>query len=456
MNYEIKNPRVADKQEIFWDRDSLKLSYKNDLGIIKSLEGSGATGPQGPQGPQGPTGPQGVPGPVGPAGLNWQGSWSALNTYVVDDAVGYDGASWFCINPVGPTTDTPDIDTANWALLASEGAVGPQGPQGIAGPNEIVIDTTTISAGGDNNILFELGGVVTEDSRFYYDPTTGSLVNSGNSTDASNVSMGQYALVSITDGSSNTALGNSAMPSLLEGYDNIAIGPVSLQNVPYGSNNIAIGNNALGRTSSVINGAIAIGREALAFNAGTGSTAIGYQAASPTVGDYNTVIGFQSALNLITGTNNVSLGALTLGGVETGINNVAIGTGAMGTIAPDASQNVALGTYSLAVNAGEGNVGVGFNTLGPNVTGNYNTAIGSNAGQTNSVGQYNTLIGASTDSGDYNGSVVLGFLAAATNNNQFVVGSVPFPAGNVATETNTSSKVWNVIINGVAQKILLA
>lgn len=87
-----------------------------------------------PPGAQGPIGPQGVPGPVGPAGLNWQGAWSAAGTYVADDAVGFGGASYFCINPVGPSPTDPATDTINWALLASQGAIGPQGPQGIQGP----------------------------------------------------------------------------------------------------------------------------------------------------------------------------------------------------------------------------------------------------------------------------------------------------------------------------------
>jgi hypothetical protein len=85
-----------------------------------------------PSGAQGPTGPQGVPGPVGPAGLNWQGAWVSGNTYAVDDAVGFGGASWFCITATSGTT-TPNLDTANWALLAQQGATGPQGPQGIQG-----------------------------------------------------------------------------------------------------------------------------------------------------------------------------------------------------------------------------------------------------------------------------------------------------------------------------------
>lgn len=87
-----------------------------------------------PPGAQGPIGPQGVPGPVGPAGLNWQGAWSALGSYVVDDAVGFGGASYFCINPVGPSPTNPASDPLNWALLAAQGATGPQGPQGIQGP----------------------------------------------------------------------------------------------------------------------------------------------------------------------------------------------------------------------------------------------------------------------------------------------------------------------------------
>jgi hypothetical protein len=96
-------------------------------GIAGSASGAGTTGATGPQGVQG------VPGPVGPAGLNWQGSWSTLGIYAPDDAVGFNGASWFCLNAVGPSASNPLIDPTNWALLASEGAVGPAGPTGASG-----------------------------------------------------------------------------------------------------------------------------------------------------------------------------------------------------------------------------------------------------------------------------------------------------------------------------------
>lgn len=120
--------------------EQLLLEISNlqaEVDAIPQIVGpQGATGPAGPQGvagATGPQGPQGVAGPVGPAGLNWQGVWSSSGVYVVDDAVAYNGASWFCINPVGPSASTPDTDPTNWALLAAQGAQGPQGPQGDPG-----------------------------------------------------------------------------------------------------------------------------------------------------------------------------------------------------------------------------------------------------------------------------------------------------------------------------------
>jgi len=101
----------------------------------QGLQGSpGPTGSTGLAGSPGPTGPQGNPGPVGPVGLTWRGLWTstASPSYILNNAVGYNGASYFCYNtPV--TGDNPTIDTAHWALLANIGATGLQGPQGSPG-----------------------------------------------------------------------------------------------------------------------------------------------------------------------------------------------------------------------------------------------------------------------------------------------------------------------------------
>jgi hypothetical protein len=92
-----------------------------------------STATTGAQGIQGPVGPAGPVGPVGPAGLNWQGSWVSGAAYAVDDAVGYNGASYFCIL-VTSGVIAPDVDTTHWALLAAQGAQGPAGATGAQGP----------------------------------------------------------------------------------------------------------------------------------------------------------------------------------------------------------------------------------------------------------------------------------------------------------------------------------
>ena len=125
----ISNP-TEDDILIGTDVNSSDVTKNFSIGSIIDLIGDISEGPIGPQGNTGPTGPQ---GPVGPAGLEWQGEWVSGTSYVEDDAVGYDGASWFCILATSGTT-APDVDTTHWALLASQGAIGPTGPAGPIGP----------------------------------------------------------------------------------------------------------------------------------------------------------------------------------------------------------------------------------------------------------------------------------------------------------------------------------
>lgn len=103
----------------------------------------GPAGVEGPEGPQGPLGPQGVAGPtgpVGPAGLTWRGTWSSATDYVADDAVAFDGASYFAVGDPAAGGSDPTVDTTNWQPLALRGAAGPQGsagPQGTQGTQGI-------------------------------------------------------------------------------------------------------------------------------------------------------------------------------------------------------------------------------------------------------------------------------------------------------------------------------
>jgi hypothetical protein len=121
----------------FWEKT--RKGYNNWLNLddlIKKTVVPGTIGPQGPTGPQGIQGTAGVAGPVGPAGLVWEGQWVSGISYTADDAVGYGGASYFCILATSGTSN-PSIDTTHWALLASQGAVGPTGAQGPTGPQGV-------------------------------------------------------------------------------------------------------------------------------------------------------------------------------------------------------------------------------------------------------------------------------------------------------------------------------
>lgn len=108
------------------------LNNKTEPYTINDLQETIGVGAQGPQGIAGPPGPI---GPVGPAGLTWKGQWVSGTEYFENDAVGYNGASWFLFTEsnAGSENENPEDNTSHWALLAAQGAQGPQGPQGPQG-----------------------------------------------------------------------------------------------------------------------------------------------------------------------------------------------------------------------------------------------------------------------------------------------------------------------------------
>lgn len=184
---------------------------------------------------------------------------------------------------------------------------------------------------------------------------------------------------------------------------------------------------------------LAYGKLALALGGGTYNTAIGFESQSVnSTGVYNTSLGFRASKFLQTGSGNIAIGEFALQDNTAGFNNVCIGyTAGWKT---QGSNNTAIGRTSLQNNTtGELNVAVGSGSLSANVSGSHNSALGVNA-----------------NSGNFSGSVILGESATATASNQFVVGSSAYNAGAVSTATVTQAKVWNVVINGVAEQILLA
>jgi hypothetical protein len=175
------------------ERKSAVLNKQTEPYTIEDIVLSVPAGPAGPQGVQGPAGPL---GPVGPAGLTWRGAWVSGTSYVANNAVGYNGATWFCILATSGTT-TPNSDSTHWALLASQGAQGAQGVQGPAGaqgpagnPATQTLDQTLTL--GNSSLLgakvgelylydtteLEYGKIKLEDSEFRFHNNLGNQIAS--------------------------------------------------------------------------------------------------------------------------------------------------------------------------------------------------------------------------------------------------------------------------------------
>lgn len=128
--------------------------------------------PRGDKGEKGDTGATGATGPTGATGLNWQGTWSSTTDYVNDDAVYYNGSSWFAAGD--PTVgEIPQIGATHWMPLALQGATGatgatgPQGPQGIQGPagslSNLIAVSPIVYNSGTSTLTFDPTGVTTID-----------------------------------------------------------------------------------------------------------------------------------------------------------------------------------------------------------------------------------------------------------------------------------------------------
>jgi hypothetical protein len=158
------------------------------------------------------------------------------------------------------------------------------------------------------------------------------------------------------------------------------------------------------------------------------------------------------------GIGNTAFGSSVLSGlIDTSKNNSAFGS--RGQLSSEGDSNSSFGFESmLFLTKGNQNSGFGTRTFDSLSLGDDNIAFGFQAGKNISIGSGNICIGNSSrvSRGDINNSIILGNDAEATDDNQFVVGSVDNEAGKIESESLTSTQTWSVVINGVARKILLA
>ena len=305
-----------------------------------------------------------------------------------------------------------------------------------------------------------------------------------------NTAYGLEAFQSNTSGTLNTAIGFQVLKNSTTAGTNVGVGAEALRDNISGGNNIGIGVAALQQLTTGVENT-AIGFLSYLFNNESRNTALGAYTGYNSRTNDNTYIGYRSGNESWYGAENTAVGSNAHKSVfnSSASFNVAVGKDALLAIS-NGSENTAVGYYSQGFNAsGNANTSVGYSSMGDGLGGsnntaigtvsmfnldggNYNIAIGSGSLYEVSTGSFNTIVGGdefgtqtadgnsglgySLNTNDFSNSVLLGREAEASGNNQFVVGSPSYNAGAVATETNTSSKVWNVIINGVSQKILLA
>ena len=101
--------------------------------------------------PAGPTGPQGPIGATGATGIEWQGLWSSGTDYVDNDAVFYDGASWFASGDPA-LGEIPSNSSTEWYPLALQGIQGIQGDAAT-----IAVGTVATGAAGTSAIITNTG-----------------------------------------------------------------------------------------------------------------------------------------------------------------------------------------------------------------------------------------------------------------------------------------------------------
>jgi len=163
--------------------------------------------------------------------------------------------------------------------------------------------------------------------------------------------------------------------------------------------------------------------------------------------------------------------------------NTSFGDGALKSNTSGLSNTIVGVNASDASTTAQGTVAIGRDAFGQGTTGSFNTTIGYAAGNNLTTGANNVVIGANAigasstvadtviiggSAGAENKGIAIGGTAYASQNgiaigieafasaNGIAIGSEFFPVGTVASQVNTSSKYWEVVINGVTEKILLA
>lgn len=126
-------------------------------------------------------------------------------------------------------------------------------------------------------------------------------------------------------------------------------------------------------------------------------------------GRRNTLLGYTAGRDITSGYHNVFISTDAGKLILSGHDNVGIGNGAL-TSSRYGKYNIALGTVAgSSLNYGQHNICIGYFSNASN-----STSVSAN---------YNILLGSYTNSFNYSNTVIVGFSARATKNNDLVIGS---------------------------------
>jgi hypothetical protein len=285
------------------------------------------------------------------------------------DVVDVDGAVNFAADVT--FADGADIITASAGTSNFRAGVNAGNSIESGGNYNTVVgdEAGTAITTGDNNVALGYKALFTED------------------TGQRSVAIGDFALTvqNNDDSNYNTAVGYAAGLSVTTGVQNTLIGGLAGDAITTASNNVAIGASAAGATTT---GALntAVGSSALVTNTtGANNVAMGFAALQlNTTASNNTALGY-AALNANTeGTNNTAVGFSAGSSITTGVENTTLGSGAGGITT--GSQNVAVGYLPMggALTTGLLNTAMGYATLFELTSGSNNLALGKNAGRATS------------------------------------------------------------------------
>jgi len=261
-----------------------------------------------------------------------------------------------------------------------------------------------------------------------------------NTTGFNNTAIGSYAGIANTTGFGNTGLGVRALNNTTTGYQNVAVGVDALATNTTGYYNVGVGLDALYlQTTGYHN--TALGDCTLVYNTtGYGIVGVGFKTLNDHLtGSYNTAVGDSTAQGIVSGTNNTILGARVSGLSSTLNNNIIItnGTGnRLFGINVDSSGNVGLGTISPAVK-----LHVYTSGISGSVTSSYFESVGATttniAARLKATNAVNN-IALAVDNGE--GSVGIGTLTPAAI--LHTVGTVRLAnTGTASTDTTTYKPV---------------